>query len=198
MKRKSKEKADLVPIPSQTVGPYFQIGLTGPHPEARIAGPGAQGERVRLICRVLDGEGGPLPDAMVEIWQANADGKYNHPDDKQPKPIDPGFRGFGRLGTDSNGFCEFETIKPGRVQGRSKAIQAPHFEVSIFARGVLKRLATRFYFAGEAANDEDPVLALVPRARRATLLAQPAADRPGTWTIDVYLSGAKETVFFDV
>jgi protocatechuate 3,4-dioxygenase, alpha subunit len=196
--KKQSKRADLTPIPSQTVGPYFQIGLTGPWAISRIAGPNAKGERVKLVCTVLDGEGKPVPDAMIEIWQANADGKYNHPSDKQKKPIDPDFLGFGRLGTNDEGICLFETIKPGRVPGKADGLQAPHLEVSVLARGLLKRLATRIYFAGDAANDEDLVLGLVPRGRRGTLMAQPIADEPGAWRIDIHLSGKKETVFFDV
>ncbi|HKV05516.1 MAG TPA: protocatechuate 3,4-dioxygenase subunit alpha [Candidatus Acidoferrales bacterium] len=198
MKTRNKEKLDLVPTPSQTVGPYFRITLMGRCAQKQIAGLGARGERVRLICKVFDGEGRPIPDGLIEIWQASADGKYNHPNDRQAKPVDPGFIGFGRQGTDADGNCEFETIKPGRVPGRGKTLQAPHFEVSVFARGVLKRLATRIYFAGDPANSEDPALSLVPKTRRATLLAQPVPGEAGTWGIDIHLSGAKETVFFDV
>jgi protocatechuate 3,4-dioxygenase alpha subunit len=163
-----------------------------------MAGPDVKGERVKLICTVLDGQGVTVPDAMIEIWQANAEGKYNHPADTQAKPVDPAFLGFGRAGTDGNGACEFETIKPGRVPGRGKTLQAPHLEVSVFARGLLKRAPTRIYFAGDPANDQDPVLALVPKARRTTLMAQPVPGEPGTWRFDVHLHGAKETVFFDI
>jgi protocatechuate 3,4-dioxygenase, alpha subunit len=201
LKRSAKKKSgktDLTPIPSQTVGPYFQIGLTGPWAISQIAGPNAKGERVKLVCTVFDGEGKPVPDGIIEIWQANADGKYNHPSDKQRKPIDPDFPGFGRQGTNDEGICSFETIKPGRVPGGTDRLQAPHLEVSVLARGLLKRLATRIYFAGDAANEEDPVLALVPRGRRVTLMAQPIADEPGAWRHDIHLSGKKETVFFDV
>jgi protocatechuate 3,4-dioxygenase alpha subunit len=193
-----KGKADLVPIPSQTVGPYFVIGLTGSRWHGCMAGPDTKGERVKLICTVLDRMGAAVPDALVEVWQANAEGKYNHPADKQPKAIDPSFTGFGRQGTDANGVCAFETIKPGRVPGPGKTLQAPHLEVSVFARGVLKRLATRIYFAGDPANDECPVLALVPKSRQSTLLAHPIAGESGAWRFDVHISGAKETVFFDV
>ena len=199
MKTSSKKKKErLVPIPSQTVGPFFLIGLTGPRSTPHMAGPDAKGERVKLICTLFDGKGAVVPDGMIEIWQANAEGKYNHPADKQSKPVDPAFTGFGRAGTDANGSCEFETIKPGRVPSRGKVPQAPHLEVSVFARGLLKRAATRVYFAGDPANEEDSVLALVPKARRATLMAQPVSGQPGVWTFDVHLNGAKETVFFDI
>jgi protocatechuate 3,4-dioxygenase, alpha subunit len=192
------KRPDLTPIPSQTVGPYFQIGLTGPRVLSQIAGPSVKGERVKLTCTVFDGEGKPVPDAMIEIWQANADGKYNHPGDRQKKPIDPHFLGFGRVGTNDDGMCVFETIRPGRVPGRGEVLQAPHLEISVLARGLLKRLATRIYFAGDPANEEDPVLALVPSSRRATLMAHPITGEPGGWRQDIHLSGKKETVFFDV
>lgn len=195
---KTKGKIDLVPSPSQTVGPYFRIGLSGPRLVAQIAGPMVEGERVKLICKVLDGEGAPVDDALIEIWQANADGKYNHPDDRQEKPVDPGFLGFGRQGTDDDGVCEFGTIKPGRVPGKGNALQAPHLAVSVFARGVMKRLPTRIYFAGDPANGEDPILALVPKQRRETLMARPVAGQQGAWRFDIHLCGDKETVFFDV
>jgi protocatechuate 3,4-dioxygenase alpha subunit len=192
------KKRDLTPTPSQTVGPYFQIAMSGAREIPRIAGQAVPGERVKLVCTIFDRDGTALDDAMIEIWQANAHGKYNHPADKQPKPVDPAFLGFGRVSSNSEGICVFETIKPGRVPGCGKTTQAPHLEVSVFGRGVLKRLATRIYFAGDPANEEDPVLALVPKARRKTLMAQPIAGEPGAWRFDVHLSGSRETVFFDV
>jgi protocatechuate 3,4-dioxygenase, alpha subunit len=184
--------------PSQTVGPYFHLGLTAQHAVGCVAGPGAKGEPVRLIFAVLDGDGKPVNDAMIEIWQANADGKYNHPDDTQDKAADPACPGFGRMGTDENGMCEFASVKPGRVPGVGDSLQAPHLNVSVFARGLLKRLVTRVYFAGDRANDEDPVLALVPADRREMLLARPDAEQARTWRFTVRLSGERETVFFDV
>lgn len=189
---------DLIPSASQTVGPFFHLGLTDPRPVGCLAGPGAKGERVRLICRVFDGDGAPTPDAMIEVWQANADGKYHHPEDTQEKALDPAFRGFGRMATIEDGSCMFETIKPGRVPGWDNALQAPHLNVSVFSRGLLKRLATRIYFAGDAANGEDPVLALVPKERRDTLIAHPDPEHSGVWRFDVHLCGEQETVFFDV
>jgi protocatechuate 3,4-dioxygenase, alpha subunit len=189
---------DLVPIPSQTVGPFFHLGCTETRAVRCPAGPNAKGERVRLICRVLDGDGRPVNDAMIEIWQANAEGKYHHPNDLQDKPIDPDCPGFGRLATDENGTCIFETIKPGRVPGNDGKLQAPHLNVSVFARGILKRLPTRIYFAAEAANTEDPILAFVPEERRSTLMAQPDPHNSGDWHFHVHLCGKDETVFFDV
>ena len=198
MSAKSKAGRVLEATPWCTVGPYFSVTVTDANCVRAIAQPDAKGERVKLLCSVCDRDGKCVPDTLIEIWQANADGKYNHPDDRQAKAIDPAFRGFGRQITDENGACEFETIKPGRVPGRGKSLQAPHLEVGVFTRGVLKRLATRIYFSGDAANDECPVLALVPKARRATLMAQPVAGHPGTWRHEIHLSGQRETVFFDV
>jgi protocatechuate 3,4-dioxygenase alpha subunit len=190
---------DLVPTPSQTVGPFFHFCLTHDKSCVRcIAGPQAKGERVHLTVRVLDGNGEEVPDAMIEIWQANSDGKYNHPDDQQQKPVDPGFLGFGRMGTGEKGNCEFETIKPGRVPGPESIPQAPHLNLAIFGRGMLKQLYTRIYFEGDPANQEDPILALVPLDRRETLMAHPDTARPGGWRFDLRLQGEGETVFFDV
>ena len=135
---------------------------------------------------------------MIELWQANAVGKYNHPHDPQAKAVDTHCRGFGRLATDGDGICVFETVKPGQVPGNHDALQAPHLNVSLFARGVLKRLATRIYFQGDPANQEDPILALVPIDRQATLMAHPDPTHPTDWRFDVHLCGEHETVFFDV
>lgn len=163
-----------------------------------MAGPNAKGERVRLICRVLDGDGVPVNDAMIEIWQADSEGKFNHPGDSRSGHADPECKGLGRLATNENGICIFETIKPGRVPGNGNTLQAPHFNVSIFARGILKRLATRIYFAEDPANAEDPILSLVPAERRPTLMARSDADHPGDLHFDLRLSGRDETVFFDI
>ena len=190
---------NLVPTPSQTAGPFFHLGLTAKRSVSRIAGAKAKGKRLRILFRVLDGNNQPAPDAMIEIWQANAEGKYKHPDDRQDKIEDPEFFGFGRLETDQNGACTFETIKPGRVPANDEAaVQAPHLNVSVFGRGILNRLATRVYFAGDLANDTDPVLALVPNERRYTLFAQPLPEGDGDWVFDLHLCGKDETVFFDV
>ena len=189
---------DYTPTPSQTVGPFFMIGFAGPLLISHIAAPGVPGERVKLVCTVFAGENQPVNDALIEIWQANAEGKYNHSGDPQEKPVDPSFLGFGRQGTDDLGVCVFHTIKPGRVPANDGSLQAPHPVVGVFTRGVLQRLPTRIYFAGDPANDSDPVLALVPAARRVTLLAQPVPGEPETWRFDVHLTGARETVFFDI
>jgi len=189
---------EFVPTPSQTVGPYLHIGLTRKHSLFHMAGPETKGEHIWLKMRVLDRDGQPLNDCMVEIWQANSEGKYDHPDDRQNKAADPHFHGFGRAATDEEGRCEFETIKPGRVPGPGAMLQAPHLNLAVFARGILLQLYTRMYFAGEASNDQDTVLALVPPDGRETLLAQPDPERPGGWLFEIHLCGANETVFFDV
>jgi protocatechuate 3,4-dioxygenase, alpha subunit len=185
---------DLTPTPSQTVGPYLHLGLTDSRSISRIAGDAVKGERVWLRFRVLDGEGVPVPDAMIELWQADSEGVYA----QDSGADDAAFRGFGRLATAEDGSCTFETIRPGRVPGPSKTVQAPHINVSILGRGILKRLSTRVFFSGEPANTADPVLALVPENRRATLLAQPDPAHTNHWTFDVRLRGEGETVFFDV
>jgi protocatechuate 3,4-dioxygenase, alpha subunit len=186
---------DLTPTPSQTVGPYLHLGLTDQHSRSRIAGDGVKGERIWLTFRVLDGESAPVPDAMIELWQADAEGNYALQDNRAD---DAAFRGFGRLATAEDGSCTFETIRPGRIPGTGEMFQAPHINVSIFGRGILKRLSTRVYFTGEPANAVDPVLSLVPENRRLTLLAQPDPARSSHWIFDVHLRGDGETVFFDV
>ena len=186
-----------IPTPSQTAGPYLHIGLTNRHSVTRIAGPQSIGERVWLKCRVLDVDHAPVNDAMIEIWQADGTGTYNHPDAPRLQ-ADSGFRGFGRAATDENGACEFETVRPGSVPGPGNTTQAPHLNVAVFARGILLQLYTRIYFAGDPANQADPVWALVPPDRRETLLAQPDPKHPGSWLFDIYLRGERETVFFDV
>ena len=178
----------LVPTASQTVGPFFNFGLTADTKLGVLFRDGLEGERIALRFRVTDGDGKPTPgDSMIEIWQADSQGRY----------CDPGFCGFGRSETDQNGECTFQTIKPGRVADVTGNLQAPHVNVLVFARGLLKHLVTRVYFAGDPANAEDSVLALVPEDRRATLLARPAADDK-TWLIEIRLQGDRETVFFDV
>lgn len=189
---------DRTPTPSQTVGPFFHLGCTENDSVGSLITPATKGERIQLTCRVLDGNGAPVPDAMIEIWQANAEGRYNHQEDTQKKSLDPSFSGFGRLASDANGECVFETIKPGRVAGNNGKDQAPHINVTVFARGVLKHLPTRAYFAGDPASAEDTVLALVQQERRQTLMAQPDAANPNLWRFEIHLCGENETVFFDV
>lgn len=180
---------------SQTVGPYYAIGLNlliTPD----IAPPGVPGERFTLEGRVLDSNRKPIPDAVIEIWQANAAGKYAHEEDTQNKPLDAAFRGFGRVGTDEDGAFRLTSIRPGPVPGPNGTTQAPHLAVTVLMRGLLIRLNTRVYFPDEPLNVTDPILALVPEARRATLIANKSA--PGVIHWDVLLQGDDETVFFDV
>ena len=184
----------LVPTASQTVGPYLHIGLnwlTTP----RIAAPECPGEHVVIRGRVLDADGRGVNDALVEIWQADHNGKYAHPDDERDVPLTPGFRGFGRVPTDSDGQFEFQTIKPGTLPDQEGATQAPHLMVSVFMRGILKQFRTRIYFPDEPLNAKDPVLKLVPAERRGTLVARRSAGNVLEW--DVHLQGPDETVCFD-
>jgi protocatechuate 3,4-dioxygenase, alpha subunit len=181
----------------QTVGPFFKIGLAWLY-DPDVAGNGAAGERVEITGRILDGDGHPVPDGVLEIWQANTHGKYAHPDDAQDKPLEPGFKGFGRIPTDDQGRFRFTTIKPGRVPGPDgKKLQAPHLAVSVFTRGLLRRLITRMYFPDEPSNSEDFALNLVEPGRRATLVAKKVDGRAGTLEWNVVLQGSNETVFFD-
>jgi protocatechuate 3,4-dioxygenase alpha subunit len=191
--------------PSQTVGPFFAYGLTsnGKYDwndafTNNLVTPDASGERIRLQGRVFDGDGAPVPDCMLEIWQADAQGRFNDPKDNRALP-NSAFRGFGRCGTDPNGDYAFDTIKPGSVPDPDGKPQAPHILVAVFGRGMLLHLFTRIYFDGEAANAADPVLALVPADRRDTLIAQrqPGDGNP-VYRLDIRLQGDNETVFFDV
>jgi protocatechuate 3,4-dioxygenase alpha subunit len=181
---------------SQTVGPYVTIGFE-PLAVVDLAPAGVSGERIALSGRIVAGDGAPVTDAVVELWQANAQGKYAHPEDAQDKPIEPGFRGFGRCLTDAAGGFRFTTIKPGAVPGPGGAVQAPHIVVTVFMRGLLKHLITRVYFPDDPANAADPVLRLVPAERRATLIARRASTEPGVLQWNVLLQGPDETVFFD-
>lgn len=188
--------------PSQTVGPYLHLGLTqGTFGAPEIFGPavadtGAPGTHIRIEGRVFDGEGNALPDALIETWQADGEGRYAHPADGRP-PASNSFRGFGRCPTAKDGTFHIATIRPGRVPGPDGTTQAPHINVSVLARGVLKRLFTRIYFSSEPANASDPILALVPADRRDTLLAKPDPKTPNVFRFDIRLQGADETVFFD-
>jgi protocatechuate 3,4-dioxygenase alpha subunit len=186
-----------LPTPSQTVGPFFRLGMDRPE-WSDLTRDGARGEKIAIEGRVLDGDGAPVDDALLEIWQADAEGRYDHPDD--PRRADPGFHGFGRSITDDGGRFRFVTIRPGRVPGRGGALQAPHVDLTVFARGLLKHLVTRIYFADEQSNDSDPVLAgIADAAVRRTLLAvrEGGAGVP-LYRFDVVLQGKGETAFFDV
>jgi protocatechuate 3,4-dioxygenase alpha subunit len=181
---------------SQTIGPFGHIGLAWLVID-NLVGAGVSGDKIVVEGRVVDGDGKGVGDAVVEIWQANAHGRYAHPEDSQDKPLEAGFKGFGRIETDDEGRFAFTTIKPGRVPAAMGGMQAPHINVTIFMRGMLKHLSTRIYFPGDAANAEDPVLAGVPSNRRETLVAEPIEGRSGALRWDVILQGAGETVFFD-
>ncbi|HSY79457.1 MAG TPA: protocatechuate 3,4-dioxygenase subunit alpha [Verrucomicrobiae bacterium] len=185
----------LPQTPSQTVGPFFKPALIRSGQESLVTA-STRGERVAIEGCVLDGDAAAVSDAMIELWQANADGCYDHPEEFQEKIYDPDFRGFGRSATDERGRFRFHTIKPGPVAGPGTVLQAPHINVSIFARGLLKRLVTRIYFPDEPLNAGDAVLNAVAPARRSTLVAQ--VDRPGVLRFDIVLQGEHETVFFDV
>jgi protocatechuate 3,4-dioxygenase alpha subunit len=193
--------------PSQTVGPYFAYGLTarqyhypfGQVADGRLRRGQVAGEPIRLTGRVLDGNGQPVDDAMIEIWQANAAGRFHHPlDQRADRPLDPGFLGFGRCGTGTRedlSFC-FETIKPGPAGPG----QAPFISVLLFMRGLLSHAYTRLYFEDEAAaNAADPVLNLVPAERRATLVARRTHTATGVeYRFDIRMQGPQETVFFEI
>ena len=181
----------------QTVGPYFKIGLEWLHRD-NLVGEGTSGERVTIQGRVFDGDGVPVPDAMLEIWQANAHGKYAHPEDTQNKPLEPGFGGYGRMHVSDDGTFRFATIKPGPVPGPEGSEQAPHLLVSVFMRGVLRRMVTRIYFPDEPLNAADYILNLVEPERRSTLIAKKTARGAGRLEWNVILQGADETVFFEV
>lgn len=185
----------LITTASQTVGPYVKIGFV-PMTVDSIAPAGIAGERVSIHGRVTEGEGKPVSDGVLEIWQADADGRYAHPEGARDGKR-AAFRGFGRVLTGINGEFRFSTIKPGRVSADGGFLQAPHLVVTVFMRGLLKHLLTRIYFPGEAANAEDPVLKLVPAERRATLIATATGSDKSALEWNLVVQGPRETVFFD-
>ena len=182
--------------PSQTVGPYLHIVL--PWPDGPFVVPEGTSGAFWVTGRLLDGAGEPIPDGLIETWQADPAGRFDHPDDPrgEAKPAIPGFRGFGRSATGANGEFGILTVKPGPVPAEDGRTQAPHIDVSVFSRGLLNRVVTRIYFPDEAAaNEADPVLAAIDDPRlRSTLVASPGDD--GGLTFDIYLQGAHETAFF--
>jgi protocatechuate 3,4-dioxygenase alpha subunit len=199
--------------PSQTVGPFFAYGLT---PKGRcqwdpngsyswkntvtdnLVTPDATGTRIRIEGRVIDGDGKAINDAMLEIWQADGQGRYANPRDNRALP-NTQFKGFGRSATDKEGVYSFDTIKPGPVPGPNGASQAPHIVVCIFSRGMLRQVYTRLYFPDEAANAADPILGLVPADRRGTLIAhKEMRGSEAVYRFDIRVQGDNETVFFDI
>ncbi len=188
--------SDAALTPSQTVGAYLRIGLIGGPVGNRLVDE-SDPRAIRIRGTVLDGAGEPVPDGMVEIWQANAAGRYAHPaDDRAEVALEEGFTGFGRSGTEDSGRFEFVTVKPGRVPFPDGRLQAPHLLVGVFARGLLKRAATRMYFPDEeAANAGDPVLLGLEPRERATLVAR---EEDGGLRFDIVLQGDGQTTFFAV
>ena len=180
--------------PSQTIGPFYFGTVTNAYRQD-LAVAGVAGERIEIALTLHDAAGAIVPDGLLEIWQANSHGRYNHPEDRRNLPLDPGFEGFGRASTDASGCARFSTVKPGRVPWPAGGLQAAHINISVFARGVLNRLATRLYFEGDEALADDPVLKLVDPARRTTLIA--TRDGDGVWRLPIHLGGPNETVFFD-
>ncbi len=196
---------------SQTAGPYVHIGLI-PHQAGfdifqnnfgnALAGASTKGERIGIEGRVLDGTGTPVRDALIEIWQANSQGRYNHPADRQSRPLDGDFRGWGRTGADfTTGLYRFDTIKPGAVSGRNGRMMAPHINVWIVSRGINIGLHTRLYFSDEKeANAADPVLNLIEQEERRNTLIARRTERDGkvVYVFDIVLQGENETVFLDI
>ncbi|CAN5661520.1 protocatechuate 3,4-dioxygenase subunit alpha [soil metagenome] len=189
----------LPQTPSQTVGPFFHFGMVEDGDENNLVSDAVKGNRIVIRGRVLDGEGEAVPDALLEIWQADANGFYNHPDDPHRENADPNFRGFGRADTVAEGQFSFRTVKPGRVPFDSRRLQAPHINVRIFSRGMLTHAYTRFYFSDEEeANSDDIILNFIEPERRPTVMLQRQdGSDPPIYILDVRLQGRDETVFFD-
>ena len=186
--------------PSQTIGPFHRIMVPW-ESGANLVAP-EDPSAIRIQGRLFDGAGKPVDDSVIEVWQANVHGRYAHTEDTREVPLVAGFDGFGRAITDGQGRFAIVTVKPGCVPGPGETVQAPHISLSVFARGLLKHLVTRIYFADETgANGEDPVLQSIEDAgRRGTLLAVRRKDgeTPPVYEFDIHLQGPRETVFFDV
>jgi protocatechuate 3,4-dioxygenase, alpha subunit len=192
----------LEPTPMQTVGPYFSLGMMREKGDNVLVQPGTEGERIRIEGHVYDGDGDPLFNVLLEIWQANSHGRYNHPRDQRPLPLDPAFTGFGRASTDAKGHYWFQTVKPGVVPYYGgDAMLAPHIVVTVFASGVAYPLITRLYFADDPRNDDDPILQRVPEHRRHTLLAHPEKRDGGegetVYRYDIVLRGEAEELVLE-
>jgi len=187
----------LKQTPSQTVGPFFHYGLVFGG-ENILVNERTSGEVIQIKGRVYDGDGQSLPDALIEIWQADSHGIFNHPADSQHAKADPAFRGFGRSDTTNDGQFYFKTVKPGRIAWDGAHYQAPYINIHVFARGMLAHAHTRLYFSDESANETDPVLASIgDPERRKTLIArrEESNDLP-IYRFDIVLQGPHETVFF--
>jgi protocatechuate 3,4-dioxygenase, alpha subunit len=192
MTERSRERS-LPLTPSQTVGPFLHIAMAWP--DGPYVVPDGTPGAIRISGQVFDGAGEVVPDALVETWQADPEGRFAHPDDPRGKAAE-GFRGFGRCPTDAEGRYSILTVKPGSLPTPDGGFEAPHLDVSVFARGLLDRLVTRIYFPDEPANEHDPVLASIhDPALRATLIATSTVDG---WCFDIHLQGRHETVFFQV
>ena len=194
----SESRAGLRTTPSQTVGPFFSFGLVWP--DGPFVVPEGTPGAFRIGGTVYDGAGAPVPDAVIETWQADPEGRFDHPDDPRGAVRWKDFRGFGRSATDPEGRYSLLTVKPGPLPVAGGGAvedgwEAPHLDVSVFCRGMLVRLVTRIYFPDEEANAEDPVLTSIDPARRATLIAD--GEPPG-YRFDIHLQGEHETVFFDL
>jgi protocatechuate 3,4-dioxygenase, alpha subunit len=201
--------------PGQTLGPFFHQGLLRTRAVFQVPGlcndasdvfdhvlvqPASVGERIAIEGVVHDGLGQPIGDALIELWQANAHGRYAHALDTSGREIDPTFRGYGRAATDAKGSFGFRTVRPGAVVGPGGTTQAPHLNLVLGARGMPRHAFTRVYFAGDVRLEQDPVLALVPERRRPTLIAQASGQRDGVtvYRFDIHLQGENETVFFEI
>jgi protocatechuate 3,4-dioxygenase alpha subunit len=182
----------LGPTPSQTVGPFLSLVLPWADGSDVVA-PGTPG-LITIVGRVTDGESSPVPDGIVEIWQADPEGRFAGTGTDPSRTAD--FRGFGRCATDAAGEYVFRTLRPGPLPAEDGLVEAPHVDVSVFARGLLNRVVTRIYFPGDPANDADPVLASLPAGTRPLLIA--SAEDVDTLRFDIRLQGEDETPFFDL
>jgi protocatechuate 3,4-dioxygenase alpha subunit len=182
--------------PFSTVGPFFKL-LVRDRAEGTdvLVTAATRGRRITIEGTLRGGDGEPIDDGLIEIWQADANGCFQHPEDPRAGSADPAFTGFGRAATGPPGTFLFQTVKPGSVPGPDGRPQAPHILLSVMARGIMSRCWTRIYFDDETANEGDAILRLVPPDRRATLIARTIGD--GRYRFDVVVQGAGETVFFD-
>jgi len=183
----------------QTLGPFFDRGLVRAGNDLtrlESGAPEAKGQVIEIVGQVREEDAAPVPGCLIELWQANAAGRYAHPADRSDRPLDPNFFGFGRVLTDPDGRYGFRTVKPGPVPYRGNRWQAPHILFSVFAAGLLRRLVTRLYFPDEAANASDPILATVDDPARAPMIAGQDPAAPARYVLDIVLRGEGETAFF--